>query len=268
MKVSVFYEHVCQASRQTGKTEKELLEELYHAGVRGLEIRLLDLMEDTGLYARIREAGFQISCIYEFYEMEKEEEKEKSRKHIEAAAETGCGRILVVPGFLEKEEAEKFHNLADQEGEAPLKTWMEENPKIAGMRRGLSRMTGWGKEKGVEVTIEDFDDYTSPLSRNRGIRWFLDNVPDLGFTFDMGNFAFMQEDIWQAWELLADRIRHIHCKDRCRGLEPAPAGKGDIPMRELLEKLKRNRGMKAGLPQSISVRLTRRLFCWNQQDSL
>ena len=141
--------------------------------------------EDTGLYARIREAGFQISCIYEFYEMEKEEEKEKSRKHIEAAAETG-----------------------------------------------------WGKEKGVEVTIEDFDDYTSPLSRNRGIRWFLDNVPDLGFTFDMGNFAFMQEDIWQAWELLADRIRHIHCKDRCRGLEPAPAGKGDIPMRELLEKLK------------------------------
>ena len=185
MKVSVFYEHVCQASRQTGKTEKELLEELYHAGVRGLEIRLLDLMEDTGLYARIREAGFQISCIYEFYEMEKEEEKEKSRKHIEAAAETG-----------------------------------------------------WGKEKGVEVTIEDFDDYTSPLSRNRGIRWFLDNVPDLGFTFDMGNFAFMQEDIWQAWELLADRIRHIHCKDRCRGLEPAPAGKGDIPMRELLEKLK------------------------------
>ena len=185
MKVSVFYEHVCQASRQTGKTEKELLEELYHAGVRGLEIRLLDLMEDTGLYARIREAGFQISCIYEFYEMEKEEEKEKRRKHIEAAAETGCG-----------------------------------------------------KEKGVEVTIEDFDDYTSPLSRNRGIRWFLDNVPDLGFTFDMGNFAFMQEDIWQAWELLADRIRHIHCKDRCRGLEPAPAGKGDIPMRELLEKLK------------------------------
>lgn len=185
MKVSVFYEHVCQASRQTGKTEKELLEELYHAGVRGLEIRLLDLMEDTGLYARIREAGFQISCIYEFYEMEKEEEKEKGRKHIEAAAETG-----------------------------------------------------WGKEKGVEVTIEDFDDYTSPLSRNRGIRWFLDNVPDLGFTFDMGNFAFMQEDIWQAWELLADRIRHIHCKDRCRGLEPAPAGKGDIPMRELLEKLK------------------------------
>lgn len=201
MKVSVFYEHVCQASRQTGKTEKELLEELYHAGVRGLEIRLLDLMEDTGLYARIREAGFQISCIYEFYEME-------------------------------KEEAEKFHNLAYQEGEAPLKTWMEENPKIAGMRRGLSRMTGWGKEKGVEVTIEDFDDYTSPLSRNRGIRWFLDNVPDLGFTFDMGNFAFMQEDIWQAWELLADRIRHIHCKDRCRGLEPAP---NILPLTELLQ---------------------------------
>lgn len=52
-KVSVFYDHVREASGQTGKTEKEILGELYVEGARGLEIRLTDLLEDQGLYNRI-----------------------------------------------------------------------------------------------------------------------------------------------------------------------------------------------------------------------
>lgn len=241
MKVSVFYDHVREASRQTGKNENEILRELYAEGARGLEIRLADLLEDGGLYNRISDEGFQISCIYEFYEMQKKDESAKGRKHIEAGAEAGCGRILVVPGFLEKGEAEEFHAIADGEEENILEAYMERNHKIENMCRGLSRMTVWGKEKNVKVTVEDFDDYASPLSRIGGIRWFLKKVPDLGFTFDMGNFAYMQEDIWKAWKILGHSAVHVHCKDRCRGLEPAATGTGDIPIGKLTEKL-RERG--------------------------
>lgn len=237
-KVSVFYDHVREASRQTGKTEKEILGELYVEGARGLEIRLTDLLEDQGLYNRISDEGFEVSCIYEFYEMEKKDETAKGRKHIDVAAGTGCGRILVVPGFLGEGEAEEFHAIVDRGDEIALESYMERNHKLENMCRGLSRMTVWGKEKNVKVTVEDFDDQDSPLSRIGGIRWFLNKVPDLGFTFDMGNFAYMHEDIWKAWKILGHSAVHVHCKDRCRGLEPAAAGTGDIPIGELVEKLR------------------------------
>lgn len=38
MRVSVFYDHIREASRQKEKPEEEILRELYQAGVRGLEI--------------------------------------------------------------------------------------------------------------------------------------------------------------------------------------------------------------------------------------
>lgn len=239
IKVSVFYDHVREASRQTGKSENEILRELYLERVRGLEIRLEDLLEDHELYSRISDEGFKISCIYEFYEMEKKDETAKGRKHIDAAVRTGCSRILVVPGFLEKEEAEEFHAIADREDESVLEAYMQTNHKLQNMCRGLSRMAVWGKEKNVKVTVEDFDDYASPLSRIGGIRWFLKKVPDLGFTFDMGNFAYMQEDIWKAWKVFGPSTVHVHCKDRFRSLEPAAAGTGDIPIGELVGKLRK-----------------------------
>ncbi len=238
MRVSVFYDHIREASRQKEKPEEEILRELYQAGVRGLEIRLWDLLEDQDLYEKISREGFLISCIYEFYQMEKLDETEKMKEHINTAARTGCGRILAVPGFLDRNVAEEFHRLADTGDKKALYSYMNEEQGIQSMCQGLARLSDYRKKKEIKVTVEDFDDYTSPLSRTYGISWFLEQVPDLGFTFDMGNFAYMQEDIWEAWEKLSPYITHVHCKDRCRGLEPAPAGTGDIPMKALAEKLK------------------------------
>ena len=114
------------------------------------------------------------------------------------AARTGCGRILAVPGFLDRNVAEEFHRLADTGDKKALYSYMNEAQGIQSMCQGLARLSDYGKKKEVKVTVEDFDDYTSPLSRTYGISWFLEQVPDLGFTFDMGNFAYMQEDIWEA----------------------------------------------------------------------
>lgn len=246
MKISVFYDHVREAAGQKGKPEKALLEELYQAGIRGLEIRLRDLLEDQTLFERISGAGFSVSGIYEFYDMEKKGETEKAEKHIDTAVKTGCRQILAVPGFLDQKEAGEFHRLADKKDQNGLEAFMKDSREIAGMCQGLSFMTARGQEKGIRVTVEDFDDAASPLSRTLGIRWFLEQVPGLGFTFDTGNFAFLKEDIWEAWKILSPFVLHVHCKDRRAGLEPAPAGGGEIPMKELLGKL-RETGYKGWL---------------------
>ena len=64
----------------------------------------------------------------------------------------------------------------------------------------------------------------------------------------MGNFAYSDENVWDAYTLLQEYIVHVHCKDRgeepnCseniynRGLATIPVGKGYLPIGALEEKL-------------------------------
>ena len=101
-----------------------------------------------------------------------------------------------------------------------------------------SELSKLGKEKGVTVTVEDFDDRNSPLAGMYGIRWFLKQIPELMYTLDTGNFLFYGEDIFDAWELLNDRIVHVHCKDRCVGTHASvQTGTGYIPFGRIVYKL-------------------------------
>lgn len=40
------------------------------------------------------------------------------------------------------------------------------------------------------------------------------NVPGLKYTLDTGNFAFSDENVLEAMEVMKDYIVHVHCKDR------------------------------------------------------
>ncbi|WP_075678603.1 sugar phosphate isomerase/epimerase family protein [Roseburia sp. 831b] len=104
------------------------------------------------------------------------------------------------------------------------------------MAEGLNQIAEYGKQMGIAVTVEDFDDRKSPLSCVGGILWFLKQVPLLKVTFDTGNFIIHGEDIMSAWDILQEKIIHMHCKDR--GEEPVAVGDGYIPMHELMEKIR------------------------------
>lgn len=61
-------------------------------------------------------------------------------------------------------------------------------------------------------------------------RGLLDAVasPHMQAAFDPANFVQAGENAWAAWELLRDRVIHIHIKDARRGSgEVVPAGQGD-----------------------------------------
>jgi len=88
--------------------------------------------------------------------------------------------------------------------------------------------------------------------------WFFQNVPGLKFTFDMGNFAFSNENAEVAYDFLKNYIVHVHCKDRGlekiksknfeeeifeekfrnnKGLAASPFGSGYIPIEKLVKKI-------------------------------
>lgn len=248
MKISVFYDHVLEAKKQTGKDLPEILADIKKAGIGGVEINLSYLQEHEETWDLLKSAGLLISCIYEFYSMDCGEEKEKAERHIQTAVKVGAKRILVVPGFLPEQAAKEFGQVVKDEKETA--EFLEKNEAALRIADGLQYLVKLGQEAGILVTVEDFDDNTSPLSSVNGILWYLKKVENLQFTFDTGNFIFHGEDSRQAWEKLKGRVVHVHCKDRkmregvysAGGRErflPAAVGDGDFPIAVFLTELKK-----------------------------
>lgn len=229
LKLSVFYDHVIQASEQTGKTLPELLREVRAAGIEAVEINMTYLAEHEETLDLLGQADLKVSCVYEFYEMDRRNETEKAGKHIEVARNAGAELALVVPGFF-AEETETFGECIGSQEKACK--FLDGNEKALRMAEGLAEITAMGAEAGVRVVIEDFDDVRSPISCIHGMKWFLERIPDLKVTFDTGNFITHKEDIFAAWQALRDRVIHVHCKDR--GVQSVAVGDGYLPMTEIL----------------------------------
>ncbi|MDE5679890.1 MAG: sugar phosphate isomerase/epimerase [Lachnospiraceae bacterium] len=246
MKISVFYDHILQAAEQTGKPLPALLFEVREAGIEAVEMRLSCLLENETVLGLLKEAGLSISCLYEFYEMEKGIASPVEEQHVLAACAAGAERIIVVPGFLKGREIEERKACAGSAEETAA--YMEKSVSIRHMAEGLARMTALGRKYGITVTVEDFDDAASPLNGKYGILWFLKEVLYLKFTLDMGNFAHADEDMLAAAALLEPYIVHVHCKDRGvaaskkqggvnRGLLPVAVGDGYIPIGMMVKEL-------------------------------
>lgn len=237
MNLSVFFDHVLQAREQTEKPVEELLSGVREAGIDAVEINLNYLSEHEEVLGLLAQNGLGVSCIYEFYDMGRCDETEKAQRHVETAVKVGAKRILVVPGFLFGEASEQMQKeMLVQEN---ISAFFESNEEIRRMAEGLSYVARLGKEQGVTVTVEDFDDRNSPLAGMYGIYWFLQQVPELMYTLDTGNFLFYGENVLDAWELLKDRVAHVHCKDRSPKTHASvQTGTGYIPFAEVMEKLK------------------------------
>ncbi len=237
MKLSVFFDHIVQAGEQTGKTVEELLPGVREAGIEAVEINLTYLCEHPYVWNLLRQNKLHISCIYEFYDMGRLDETEKILRHVETAAKAGVKRILVVPGFLFGESSAEMQKAMPEAGK--IADFFEKNQEIQRMKEGLRLAAELGKERGISVTVEDFDDRNSPLAGMYGISWLLQQVPELMYTLDTGNFLFYGEKVLEAFELLKSRTVHVHCKDRSPEQHASVrTGSGYIPFSEILSKLR------------------------------
>lgn len=258
IRLSVFFDHILQAEEQTGKHIPELLAEVKNAGISAVEINRTYLLEHPATLEMLETAGLQVSCIYEFYALERGRETEKARRHIEIARKTKAGKILIVPGFFSVETEEFVNCVPDREKVWDYLSHSEKAQRMADGLREIVEMAGSRNiaDTPITVVIEDFDDRNSPIACVSGMQWFAEQVPGLCFTFDTGNFIIHGEDIFAAWEELKDKVVHVHCKDRKISSDkplqtqknatldikecylPAAVGEGCIPIKELVYKMK------------------------------
>jgi len=258
IRLSVFFDHILQAEEQTGKHIPELLAEVKKAGISAVEINRTYLLEHPATLEMLETAGLQVSCIYEFYALERGRETEKARRHIEIARKTKAGKILIVPGFFSVEAEEFVNCVPDREKVWDYLSHSEKAQRMADGLREIVEMAGSRNiaDTPITVVIEDFDDRNSPIACVSGMQWFAEQVPGLCFTFDTGNFIIHGENIFAAWEELKDKVVHVHCKDRKISSDkplqtqknatpdikecylPAAVGEGCIPIKELVYKMK------------------------------
>lgn len=100
-KLSVFYDHILEAMKQTNRTRLELFQEVKSEGIDAIEISSKHLKKYyKELKEDLNESGLVISCIYETYDWGNKPLWLQAKKQVDLARKVGAKTILVIPGFL------------------------------------------------------------------------------------------------------------------------------------------------------------------------
>lgn len=239
--ISVFYEHITDAVKQSGLSLQAVCARVRGFGFDSVELDCNRLFnEPETVLSALENAGLGVNCIYYFFDFGAGEDclkadMEAAEKVIACCARAKCDKILVVPGFLKENEMER--------GSAAYET------RRRRMARSISAMLPRAAEKGIRLVMEDFDGETAPFATREELLWFMENAKGLGCGFDTGNFLFSEQDAAAALPEFLPYIAAVHCKDRAmtrndgevkmtvkgRALYPAAVGDGDLPIRAMME---------------------------------
>ena len=230
MKLSVFYHHILEAANQTGYAVEDVLSKCAQAGIQAVEMDLYHFDESINHLQLLKDAGIKTACVNNHYAMEKEFNEAQAIAHIRSAVTSGAMKILVVPGYLSAEEGDALSAVIhDRKATAGF---LRNCPTAVKIAEGLRRITELASKEGVSVTVEDFDNVSSPLSGLNALLWYLEEVPGLKCTFDTGNFVTHNDDLYAAWTALKNYVTHVHVKDR--GTGPVAIGDGNLPCSDIL----------------------------------
>ena len=232
MKISVFYQHIEEAARQSGLPISDVLDRIKGFGISGVELDCHSLGDKNQLKSALDKAGLETSSIYCHFDFGHFYDREKAEDFVDTAVFFGAKKVLCIAGFIEKTDSRQ--ECLDR------------------MTENLNLLCELAEKKDIVVTMEDFDSETAPYATAEGLKYFCDRVPLLGITFDTGNFLYSGIDELSALDVLEDRVVHVHCKDRTfevkAGEEPkaaldgrmmysSPTGSGIIRIDEVVRRL-------------------------------
>lgn len=196
-KLAIFLDHLLEAARQEGITPDDALTRVRLLGYEGLEVTHDPDMDAYALANRFMHAGFFVSTLCVRMDFANHpEDMRLALSALDQCCALGAQNYLAIPGMIDLND--------------PARAQVQRENMVA----GLSILCEHAKKRGVTVVMEDYDSAASPYATAQGVRFFMDRVPELRVAFDTGNFAFSDEDELAAFDLLKDRIAHVHLKDR------------------------------------------------------
>lgn len=241
--ISVFYEHIVDAARQSGLPLDAVCAKVKGFGYDSVEIDANRLFtESETILPMLEKAGLGVNCIYYFFNFGAAEDcsaadRAQAQKVIDLCGPAKCNKILVVAGLLT--EAEQ-----DRAGEAY-------ETRRTRMARSVEQLVTMAADAGVTVVMEDFDGRETPFSTAEELMWFMQNAEGLRCGFDTGNFLYSEQDAAAVLPDFLPYIFAVHCKDRAwtknagdpkitvknRAMYPVAVGDGDLDIAGMVKKI-------------------------------
>lgn len=242
MKIGVFLDHLREASNQTGKPLGSIAQEAVRMGIEFVHVNGTFWMEnESRVDDLLEQAGLRVDSADDIFCFTQNRDLDKAEKVIRFLSRKGVGQLLLIPGFVH--EAQSRQSAMDEAAKC-----MKELMYLA-------------RSMHVKCSLEDYDNAAAPFGKWQELKWYVEQVPDLGICFDTGNFAFWGQDALEAYEQLKPYICHVHFKDRKykgreeekplkaldgKNLYPSAVGDGEMPVGEILSDLKRS-GYQGGI---------------------
>ena len=220
MQISIFLEHLLQAHEQSGKSIEEVFSFAKKCGIDAIETNASFLSSNPDLQNKLLAANLSVNQLYENYNWEDFDNDCKMKNHIETAKKLGAKIILFIPPYFSNQDKETIQN---------------EKEKVKIMIKKICTMA---KASGITVTMEDFDNLQNPSSKICYLEEYIKEIPELMFTFDIGNFLANGEEVINAYPIFKDRIVNVHCKDRLSDVSSCATGTGIIPFKTIISNLK------------------------------
>ena len=215
-KISIFSDHISAIARQEGITFAQAAQKVKEIGFNGVDVRVL---QKPSQLKTLDSLGFIYSCAIADIDYSRGGQAELEKKTVAFMKKYGIKQVLLVPGLIPEEAVDE----ADK---------ADARSRIVGF---ADRMAA----KGYEVILEDYDNPRSLCYNTAKLNTLFGMTDNLGMAFDTGNFLFAGEDAYRASLHFADKVKHVHLKDRAgaKDMKCVPAGTGCIPVEAVVRKL-------------------------------
>ena len=204
MKIAAFYENILEAVQKENRTLESVLALLKAEGLEEIYISGDSLIEGgAALLQTFAALELPVAGVHQHFDFGHQPDQEW-KSIVDTAKAAGARNFLVVPGLFNEDEPDRA---------LALDRMLEAIPKIV----------DYGREIGIDICMEDYDNLRSPFNSIAGLERFFQREPRLKCAFDTGNFVCYDEDPLKAYERFEDAICILHLKDRAPRADQAQA---------------------------------------------
>ena len=231
MRLALFFQHARVAAEQSGRPLPDILRLCRDLGVEGVVLDPPDVVPDT--LAALADAGLGVTSVPVRFDFASPSFSPDDTRWLDLLRAAGAPQLLAIP--------------------TPFPAGADRADTLRRMADGLAALSAHCRAAGLIATIENFDSLDSPCCDPADVGFFLESVPTLGLCLDTGNVAILDQSPLPLCERWADRVVHVHAKDRLpapdfgdrplvtasgRHLYPGPVGLGEIPFADIFARLR------------------------------
>ncbi len=208
LNVSVFFVYVTWLAKERRCSIDKALEIVKGLGYSAIEVDKDELIEYPNLAEKILDKGLKISSVYGSYNLMKDD-VDDAFELIDFAVRCKANVAMILPGNFKEGVLTQEIIASEQE----MFKFLQGNENVLNAVEKLKKTVEYAESKGVTLTIEDVGSPMSLTGYTSQIKWLLDKVDGLKFTFDTGNFYLNNQDLKYAFETFKPYTVHVHCKD-------------------------------------------------------